>query len=60
MGPTWGPPEPCRSQMGPMLAPLTLLSGYISKRKGVNGKALYAPSDLQKPIDNDIMTAMII
>ena len=27
MGPTWGPPGPCRPQMGPMLAPWTLLSG---------------------------------
>ena len=27
MGPTWGPPGFCRSQMGPMLAPWTLLSG---------------------------------
>ena len=29
MGPTWGPPGSCRSQMGPMLAPRTLISGYI-------------------------------
>ena len=28
MGPTWGPPGSCRPQMGPMLAPWTLLSGY--------------------------------
>ena len=27
MGPTWGPPGSRRPQMGPMLAPLTLLSG---------------------------------
>ena len=27
MGPTWGPPGTCRPQMGPMLAPWTLLSG---------------------------------
>ena len=25
--PTWGPPGSCRAQMGPMLAPWTLLSG---------------------------------
>ena len=31
MGPTWGPPGSCRPQMGPMLAPWTLLSGNISK-----------------------------
>ena len=29
MGPTWGPPGSSRPQMGPMLAPWTLLSGYI-------------------------------
>ena len=27
MGPTWGPPGSCRPQMGPKLAPWTLLSG---------------------------------
>ena len=30
MGPTWGPPGSCRPQMGPMLAPWTLLSGMAS------------------------------
>ena len=30
MGPTWGPPGPCRPQMGPMLAPWTLLSGVAA------------------------------
>ena len=29
MGPTWGPPRSSRPQVGPMLAPWTLLSGYI-------------------------------
>ena len=29
MGPIWGPPGSCRPQMGPMLAPWTLLSGYL-------------------------------
>ena len=29
MGPTWGPPGSCRPQMGPMLAPWTLLSGEV-------------------------------
>ena len=28
-GPTWGPPGPCRPQMGPMLAQWILLSGEI-------------------------------
>ena len=27
MGPTWGPPGSCRPQIGPMLAPWSLLSG---------------------------------
>ena len=31
MGPAWGPPGSCRSQMGPMLAPWTLLSGIHNK-----------------------------
>ena len=30
LGPTWGPPGSCRPQVGPMLAPWTLLLGYIS------------------------------
>ena len=29
MGPTWGPHGSCRPQMGPMLAPWTLLSGTL-------------------------------
>ena len=32
VGPTWGPPGSCRPQMGPMLAPWTLLSGIPSMR----------------------------
>ena len=28
MGPTWGPPGSCRTQMGPMIAPWTLLLRY--------------------------------
>ena len=30
MGPTWSPPAACRPQVGPMLAPWTLLSWVIS------------------------------
>ena len=30
VGTTWGPPGSCRPRMGPMLAPWTLLSGYIA------------------------------
>ena len=29
MGPTWGPPWSCRTQVDPMLAPWTLLSGIL-------------------------------
>ena len=29
MGPSWGPPGSCRPQMVPMMAPWSLLSGYI-------------------------------
>ena len=35
MRPTWGPPGSCRSQMGPMLAPWTLLSGLVSQGMGI-------------------------
>ena len=31
MGPTWGPSGADRTQVGPMLAPWTLLSGYLFK-----------------------------
>ena len=30
MGPIWGPPGSCRTQVGPMLGPWTLLSGMKS------------------------------
>ena len=30
VGPTWGPSRADRTQVGPMLAPWTLLSGYVS------------------------------
>ena len=35
MGQTWGPPGSCWPQMGPMLAPWTLLSGiyYVASRQ---------------------------
>ena len=32
MGPTWGPPGSCRTQIGPVLAPWTLLSGMYRYR----------------------------
>ena len=40
MGPTWGPPGSCRPQMGPMLAPWTLLSGLVSYANPKNVQSL--------------------
>ena len=37
IGPTWGPPGSCQPQVGPMLAPLTLLPG-----KSNNGQQLWS------------------
>ena len=34
MGPTWGPPGSCRPQMGPVLAPWTMLSGLCCAQDG--------------------------
>ena len=40
MGPTWGPSGSCRPQLGPMLAPWTLLSGNLNmNRAGTTKKA---------------------
>ena len=42
MGPTWGPPGSCRPQMGPMLAPWTLLSGlFISVARQTGNSVLF-------------------
>ena len=35
MGPTWSPPGSCRPQMGPMLTPWTLQSGYSRKSNSI-------------------------
>ena len=37
MGPTWGPSGADRTQVGPMLAPWTLLSGMLSSYWGITG-----------------------
>ena len=37
LGPTWDPPGSCRPQMGPMLAPWTLLSGCFDMAGGLPG-----------------------
>ena len=42
MGQTWGPPGSCWPQMGPMLAPWTLLSGETS---------IHNITDLNRPIN---------
>ena len=43
MGPTWGPPGSCRSQMGPMLVLWTLLSGAIFHKSGRRSHASHRP-----------------
>ena len=46
MGPTWGPPGSCRPQMGPMLAPWTLLSGLaLHDYQTACGLSVEWPSD---------------
>ena len=57
MGPTWGPSGPCRSQMGPMLAPWTLLSAhYLSPhpvpREEISKHEGKPVSEVQTPIVN--------
>ena len=53
MGPTWGPPGSSRPQMGPMLAPWTLLSMYDCPNSRVpNLKNISV--DLSYVITNDI------
>ena len=51
MGPTWGPPGSCRPQMGPMLAPCTLLSGIsraIIDSKGLIRISIFSCSGVNK------------
>ena len=43
---TWGPPGSCRPQMGPMLAPWTLLSGvFCSTEKWSNRLMMLSPAN---------------
>ena len=44
MRPTWGPPGTCRPQMGIVLAPWTLLSGYLTARCHINNNRLHSPT----------------
>ena len=46
MGPTWGPPGSSRPQMGPMLAPWTLLSEMLY-RTSDSSRALYYQLSLE-------------
>ena len=43
MGPTWGPPGSCRPQMGPMVAPWTLISGQTSRTISYEYTTLLVP-----------------
>ena len=43
MGPTWGPPGAARTQVGPMLAPWILLSGYSPASFYMVKFAIYTP-----------------
>ena len=47
MGPTWGPPGSCWSQMGPKLAPWTLLSGWALFLQSTHGRHTIAYSSAQ-------------
>ena len=51
IGPTWGPPGSCRPQMGPTLAPWTLLTKMLPKwrfRFNVQSKVhVYSPCDMK-------------
>ena len=49
MGPSWGPPGDDRTQMGPMLAPWTLLSGWPSLVQ-IMACRLVVAKPLSKPV----------
>ena len=56
-GPTWGPPGSYRPQMGPILAPWTLLSEnifFIGTRNGL------APAIEHQPVPLDLSNSMVI
>ena len=55
MGPTWGPPGSCRPQMGPMLAPWTLLSGLLCLNWWCAGCWLIIASATYKSRPSDIL-----
>ena len=49
MGPTWDPPGSCRPQIGPMLAPWTLLSGIVWEYETDKITGYYKPNQLLAP-----------
>ena len=51
MGPTWGPPGSFRPQMGPLLAPWTLLSGVVSVQHW-NLSRITSPLWWEPPVDS--------
>ena len=50
MGSTWGPPGSCRPQMGPMLAPWTLLSGTVTCMPGLTLERWYVQTCWKKTV----------
>ena len=57
IGPAWGPPTSCWPQMGPMLAPWTLLSGMLLdrtfSRHVLGDRRLFIPGQGQHIIDDE-------
>ena len=56
MRPTWGPPGSCRPQMGPVLAPRTLLSGCFMHSKYV-AHTMVTPASRGNPGDQHLVIA---
>ena len=50
MGPTWGPHGPYRPQMGPVLAPWTLLSGLLIENQYLCVDHSLVPNTVSKPL----------
>ena len=51
-GPTWGPAGSCRPQMGPILAPWTLLSGTPNKFRPIRVDFSWFTPVLARPVHN--------
>ena len=48
MGPTWGPPGSCRTQMAPLSAPWTLLLGMILQKTTMSDFERIAAKQIQQ------------